>query len=308
MTTAANSANWLTGYIADLPTPFDADGALDLAAFANLCERQIAAGAPAIVVSETAGEASTLSPVEQDTIIRTAVKVAHGRLRVIAGVTSNATSKAIALARQAEAAGADAILSVVPYYNKPMQSGIEAHFLAIAASTELPIILHDVPARTNRELADTTLWRLARSRRFIGLKDTTGDVSRVARLRQHLPAGFHLMSGDDASALGYIASGGDGCISMISNVAPGLCRTISACCRRENWQAARGLHMRLAPLEALLSREGPPALKAALSGLGLMRPDLRLPLVGPESAIAREVARTVAAITEQDLAASIACA
>ena len=169
----------------------------------------------------------------------TSVSLAQGRVRVIAGVTSNATSKAIALAKQAEAAGADAILSVVPYYNKPMQSGIEAHFCSIADSTELPIILHDVPARTNRELADTTLWRLARSRQFIGLKDAAGEPSRVARLRQHLPAGFRLISGSDSSAVGYIASGGDGCISMISNVAPGLCRTIAACCRNENWQAAR---------------------------------------------------------------------
>jgi 4-hydroxy-tetrahydrodipicolinate synthase len=303
VTTSAFSASWLTGAIADLPTPFDPNGALDLSAFANLCERQIAAGAPAIVVSETAGEASTLSPPEQNTIIRTAVEVARGRIRVIAGVTSNATGKAIALARQAEAAGADAILSVVPYYNKPMQAGIEAHFLEIADATELSIILHDVPARTNRELADATIWRLARSRRFIGLKDATGDVSRVARLRQHLPAGFRLLSGDDASALGFIAGGGDGSISMIANVAPGFCRSISACCRQENWQAARALHNRLAHLEALLSREGPPALKAALSRLGLMRPDLRLPLVEPDATIAREVARAVAAIGEQEMAA-----
>jgi 4-hydroxy-tetrahydrodipicolinate synthase len=234
MTTAANQANWLTGTIADLPTPFDAIGALDLPAFANLCERQIASGEPAIVVTETAGESSTLSPLEQDRIIRTAVEVVRGRICVIAGVTSNATSKAIALARQAEATGAEGILSVVPYYNKPMQAGIEAHFRSIADATELSIILHDIPDGTNRELADTTLGRLARSHRFIGLKDATGDVTHVARLRPHLPAGFRLLSGNDASALGLIASGGDGSISMIANVAPGLCRTISACCRKEN--------------------------------------------------------------------------
>jgi 4-hydroxy-tetrahydrodipicolinate synthase len=303
MTTAAHPASWLTGVIADLPTPFSVDGAVDLIAFVNLCERQIAAGASAIVVSETAGEASTLSPVEQDSIIRTAVEVAHGRTRVIAGVTSNATSKAIALARQAEAAGADAALFVVPYYNRPMQSGIEEHFLAIADATDLPIILHDVPARTNRELADVTLVRLTQSRRFVGLRDASGDVARPARLRPHLPAGFRLLSGDDATALGFVASGGDGWISMIANVAPGLCRGIFACCRQENWQAARALHKRLAPLEALLSGEGVPALKVALSRLGLMGPDLRLPLVEPEAAVAREVASAVAAIAEQSLAA-----
>src|SRR6202012_1419815 len=125
---------------------------------------------------------------------------------------------------------------------------------------------------------------------------------RVARLRPHLPACFHLMSGYEASALGFVASGGDGSISMIANVSPGLCRTISACCRKENWQAARALHKRLAPLEALLSREGPPALKTALNTLGLMRANPRLPLVEPDDAVARETARAVAAICEQDLA------
>jgi 4-hydroxy-tetrahydrodipicolinate synthase len=304
MTNLANSASWLIGTIADLPTPFDADGALDLPAFANLCERQIAAGAPAIVVGETAGEASTLSPREQETIVRTAVEVARGLVPVIAGASSNATSKAIALARQAEAAGADAILSVVPYYNKPMQAGIEAHFLAIADSTELSIILHDVPARTNRELADATLIRLARSPRFVGLKDATGDVSRVARLRRHLPAGFHLMTGDDVSALGFMASGGDGSISMIANVAPGLCRTISACCRKENWQAARALHKRLAPLEALLATGGPATLKCALSLLGLMHATTRLPIVELDERTRAAVAKALAGIDEHQVVAA----
>jgi 4-hydroxy-tetrahydrodipicolinate synthase len=303
MTNPANSANWLTGYVADLPTPFDADGALDLPAFARLCGRQIASGASALVVGETAGEASTLSPSEHGSLVGAAVKTAQGAIRVIAGVCSNATAKAIALAKQAEAAGADAVLSVVPYYNKPTQSGIEAHFLAIAEATGLPIILHDIPARTNRELADATLIRLAQCRRIIGLKDSSGDVARVSRLRPHLPAGFRLMSGDDVTALDFVANGGDGCISMASNVAPSLCRTISACSRHGNWQAARALHRRLAPLEALLAKEGPPALKAAMHRLGLIRPDLRLPLVELDGAVAQEVARAVSAVTEQDLAA-----
>ncbi len=160
----AHSATWLAGYIADLPTPFDEEGELDLAAFARLCQRQIEAGVSAIVVGETAGEASTLTPAEHDSIVRTAVEIAHGRVRVIAGAGSNSTSQAIELTRRAEAAGADAVLSVVPYYNKPMQAGILAHFRAIAVSTALPIILHDIPSRTIRELADDTLARLAKSR------------------------------------------------------------------------------------------------------------------------------------------------
>ena len=128
-------------------------------------------------------------------------------------------------------------------------------------------------------------------------------MTRVARLRRLLPGGFHLLSGDDASAFAFIANGGDGCISMISNVAPGLCRTIFSCCRQENWQAARALHNRLAALEAVISREGPPALKAALSGLGLMRPGLRLPLVELDASTAREIAHAATALTERDLAA-----
>ena len=185
-----------------------------------------------------------------------------------------------------------------------MQAGIEAHFLTIADSTELSIILHDAPARTNRELADATLIRLAQSRRFIGLKDSTGGVSRVARLRPHLPAGFHLMCGDDVSALGFIAGGGNGSISMIANVAPGLCRTISACCRKENWQAARALHKRLAPLEALLAREDPAALKFALSLLGVMHPATRLPIVELDERARAAVAKALTSIDEHQIVAA----
>src|ERR1700680_2170553 len=232
MTTLAHPATWLAGYIPDLPTPFDENGELDLAAFAKLCERQIEADVSAIVVGETAGEASTLTPAEHEVIIRAAVETARGRVRVIAGAGSNSTSQAIELTRRAEAAGADAVLSVVPYYNKPMQAGIYAHFRAIADSTTLPIILHDIPSRTNRELADDTLARLAESKRFIGLRDGTGDIARPPRLRPLLPARFRLLSGDDATALAFFANGGDGCISMISNVAPGLCRVIFTSCRQ----------------------------------------------------------------------------
>jgi len=301
MIVPATHLAWLGGYIPDLPTPFDATGGIDLDTFRKLCTRQIEAGAPAIVVCETAGEASTLSPEEQSRLIHAAAEAARGRARVIAGGGSNSTSQAIELTRRAEAAGADAVLSVVPYYNKPMQAGIEAHFLAVADSTELPVILHDIPSRTNRELADATLARLAQSGQFIGLCDSSGEVGRVSRLRPLLPAAFRLMSGDDTTALAFIANGGDGCISQVSNVAPGLCRTIFACCRHENWQSARALHHRLVPLASALGRESPAALKSALSALGLMHPTMRLPLVELESVAAREVARTVAGSAGIDL-------
>src|ERR1700716_97245 len=207
MAQVANAATPLAGYIPDLPTPFDANDRLDLAAFAKLCERQIDAGVSAIVVGETAGEASTLTPVEHETIIRIAIEIARGRVGVIAGAGSNSTSQAIELTRRAEAAGADAVLSVVPYYNKPMQTGIYAHFLAIAEQTTLPIILHDIPSRTIRELADDTLVRLAASEQFIGLRDGTGDIARPPRIRSQLPSGFRLLSGDDATALAFLANG-----------------------------------------------------------------------------------------------------
>jgi 4-hydroxy-tetrahydrodipicolinate synthase len=305
MTALAQPATWLAGYIADLPTPFDDTGAVDLAAFAKLCERQIEAGVPAIVIGETAGEASTLTPVEHDSIVRAAVEIAHGRVRVVAGTGSNSTSQAVEFTRRAEAAGADAALSVVPYYNKPMQAGIFAHFRAIADSTALPIILHDIPSRTLREFSDDTLARLAESRQFIGLRDGTGDIARLLRLRSLLPPGFRLLSGDDATALAFIANGGDGCISTISNVVPEMCEAIFTSCRQGRLQSARYLQNRLAALTASLSKESPAALKYALCLLGFMRPNTRLPIVELADCAKAEVASAISDIGDEDLACPV---
>src|SRR5882757_9471133 len=302
MTQIANPATWLAGYIPDLPTPFDETDRIDFTAFAKLCESQIEAGVSAIVVGETAGEASTLTPVEHDTMVRTAIEIAHGRVRVIAGAGSNSTSQAIELTRRAEAAGADAVLSVVPYYNKPMQAGIHAHFLAIADQTTLPIILHDIPSRTNRELSDDTLARLVESKQFIGLRDGTGDLAHPLRLQPLLPPSFRLLSGDDATALAFFANGGDGCISTVSNVAPGLCQAIFSRCRQGRLQSARYLQNRLAPLTACLSKESPAALKYALCLLGFMSPTSRLPIVELDDGAKRAVASAIAAIGDEDLA------
>jgi 4-hydroxy-tetrahydrodipicolinate synthase len=302
MTALVHSTAWLAGYIPDLPTPFDENDGIDLAAFAKLCERQIEAGVSAIVAGETAGEASTLTPVEHEVIIRAAVETARGRVRVIAGAGSNSTSQAIELTRRAGRAGADAVLSVVPYYNKPMQSGIHAHFQAIAGSTTLPVILHDIPSRTIRELADDTLAALAESRQFIGLRDATGDMARPLRLQSRLPTGFRLLSGDDATALGFLVNGGDGCISAISNVAPQLCQTMFSNCRQGRLQSARYLQNRLAPLTAALAKESPAALKYALCMLGFMRPHTRLPIVELAAAAKAQVASAIAEIGDEDLA------
>jgi 4-hydroxy-tetrahydrodipicolinate synthase len=208
------------------------------------------------------------------------------------------------LAQRAELAGADAVLSVVPYYNKPMQAGITAHFRAIAEQTALPIILHDIPSRTIRELSDDTLARLAESRQFVGLRDATADITRPMRLRPRLPSGFRLLSGDDATALAFMTNGGDGCLSMISNVAPNLCRVIFSSCRQGRLQSARYLQSRLAPLTALLAKDGPAALKYALCLLGFMSPNTRLPIVELDDLTKGEVANAIAAIGDEDIACS----
>jgi 4-hydroxy-tetrahydrodipicolinate synthase len=302
MSALANPPTWLTGYIPDLPTPFDNNGEIDFSAFAKLCERQIEASVPAIVVGETAGETSTLSPAEHGSIVQAAVEIARRRVRVIAGAGSNSTSQAVELTRRAEAASADAVLSVVPYYNKPMQTGITAHFQAIAASTSLPIILHDVPSRTMRELADDTLVRLAESKQFIGLRDGTGDIMRPMRVRPRLPSGFRLLSGDDTTALAFIVNGGDGCVSMVSNIAPELCQAIFSLCRQGRLQTARYLQSRLAPLTAALINESPAALKYALCLLGYIRPHTRLPIVEISERAKAEVANAIVETGDDDIA------
>src|SRR5450756_590321 len=218
MATIGRHVSKLSGYAPALPTPFGDDGNVDVAAFEQFCDRQIRAGATALVVCGTTGEAPTLRSAEHATLIQIAVAVARGRVPVIAGAGSNSTAHAIELTKDAESAGADAILSVVPYYNKPIQRGLYAHFPAIAQSTGLPIILYDVPSRTACGLADETVARLAEIPQVIGLKDATGDVTRPPRLRSLVGPDFRLLTGDDATALAFLAQGGHGCISVTSNL------------------------------------------------------------------------------------------
>jgi 4-hydroxy-tetrahydrodipicolinate synthase len=270
----------LSGYAPALPTPFDDNGDVDGEAFERLCDLQITCGATALVVGGTTGEASTLTSVEQGELIRIAVGVSRDRVPVIAGTGSNATDHAIALAKDAEATGADAVLSVVPYYNRPTQAGLYAHFREIAASTGLPVILYDVPSRTACALADATIARLAELPRIIGLKDSSGDVTRPLRLRALVGPDFRLLSGDDALGLAFLAQGGDGCISVTSNVAPGLCRNMFLAWRQGSAARAQRLARPIAQLTtALFCETNPVALKYALSLFGLMSPRVRLPLV-----------------------------
>ena len=289
----------LSGYAPAVPTPFDEAGAVDRAALAQFCDRQIYEGATALIVCGTTGEAPTLSRAEHEQIIRIAVDVSHGCVPVIAGAGSNSTSEAIEFVRDAEAAGADAILSVVPYYNKPVQAGMFAHFCAIANSTGLPIILYDVPSRTVCGLANDTVARLAENPKFIGLKDATGDPTRPLRLRALLGTDFRLMSGDDRTAFAFIAQGGNGCISVTSNVAPGLCRSMYLALKRSQISQAQRLalvNMRLT--DALFSEANPVPVKYALSLLNVMSPRVRLPLVELSDANKVEVGSVLAQVSE----------
>jgi 4-hydroxy-tetrahydrodipicolinate synthase len=289
MPIANHPTPWLAGAISDLPTPFDDSDRIDYAAFERLCERQIEAGTKAIVVAETAGEMSTLTMAEHEAVVRAAVQTARDRIRVIAGAGSNATSHAIELTRLAELAGADAILSVVPYYNKPMQAGLLAHFTAVADCTELPIILHDAPSRTVRGLADETIVRLAASPQFIGLKDGSGDVTRPVRL----------LSGDDTTLLPFLLNGGDGCISGTATIAPDLCHDLTESCRHGRLRTALGIAERLAPLTASLVPQTPAALKYALSLFDPTSPRVRLPMVELTGEEKTEVAHAIAAIGDE---------
>jgi 4-hydroxy-tetrahydrodipicolinate synthase len=290
----------LSGFAPALPTPFDDDDGIDGLAFERFCELQITNGATALVVCGTTGEAPNLTRAEQCKLVRIAVGVSRGRVPIIAGAGSNATGHAVEFTKDAEANGADAVLSIVPYYNKPTQAGLYAHFCEIAASTGLPVILYDVPSRTGCGLADETIARLAEVPRVIGLKDAAGDITRPARLRPLVGADFRLLCGDDAIALGFLAQGGDGCISVASNAAPGLCRNIFLSWRQGQIGRAQRLALALTQLTAALFRETSPVpLKYALSVFGLMSPKVRLPLVELSKQSRSEVARVLARLCDE---------
>jgi 4-hydroxy-tetrahydrodipicolinate synthase len=294
------SVERLAGYAPAVPTPFNHDGTIDRSAFEQFCDLQIKAGATALVVCGTTGEAPTLSRAEHSGLIRIAAIAAHGRVPIIAGAGSSSTAHAIELARHAEAAGAAAVLSVVPYYNRPTQLGLDAHFRAIANASGLPLFLYDVPSRTACRLADETVARLAELPRIIGLKDATGDVTRPMRLRALLGADFRLLSGDDAAALPFFAQGGNGCISVTSNILPGLCRRMFRQWQTERMSEAQASAKSMERLTTVLFRETSPApLKHALGLLGLMSPKLRLPLVEPTEQTKREIEAALEEIQAQ---------
>ena len=267
------------GSIPALITPFR-DGAVDEAAFATLVQRQIADGSHGLVPCGTTGESVTLTEGEHERVIRIAVEVSGGRAPVIAGAGSNDTAHAVHLAKLAKRAGADAVLVVAPYYNKPSQEGVFQHFKAINDAVDIPILVYNVPARTVTDIVVETMGRIAALSNVLGVKDATSDLSRVAHHRALAGEGFAQLSGEDGSALGFNAHGGKGCISVTANVAPRLCAEMQDATLRGDFEHARAVDGKLAPLhKALFCEPSPAPAKYACSLLGLCSDEIRLPLV-----------------------------
>lgn len=267
-----------TGAITALVTPFH-DGALDEPAFTALIERQVAAGVHGLVPVGTTGETATLTHDEHRRAVELCVATAAGRVRVIAGCGSNCTAEAIELARHAKAVGADGALVVAPYYNRPSQEGLYAHFAAINDAVELPVVLYNVPSRTSVDMATDTVLRLSRLPNVVGIKDATGDLVRPSLMRLVCGEDFALLSGDDGSALGYMAHGGHGVISVTSNVAPQACARQMQMAMAGDYAGARELQDRLVGLHrALFLDSSPSPTKWALERLGLCTGEVRLPL------------------------------
>lgn len=276
------------GVITALITPLR-DGNVDEAAFEALLERQIAAGVHGVVPVGTTGESATLTTEEHKALVERTVALARGRVRVIAGAGASATSKAIELVRHAKTVGADGALVVTPYYNRPSQAGLKAHFEAIAEAVQLPVLLYNVPGRTGVDLADQTVAELSAHPNIVGIKDATGDMGRVSWMRANITGQFDLISGDDASFLGYVAHGGVGVISVTSNVAPEAMVALWNALQAGDLALARSWQDRLIGLHrGLFIDSSPSPAKYALSKLGLCGEDVRLPLV-PTRADARPV-------------------
>lgn len=276
----------LSGALTALITPFR-DGKVDETAFSALIERQIASGIHGLVPNGTTGEASTLTIDEQKRVIALCVEIVQRRVPVVAGCGSNDTARTIDLVRLAKAAGADAALVVTPYYNRPHQEGMRAHYLAIADAVELPVVLYNVPGRTSVDLLPATVATLARHPNIVGHKDASGLIDRATRQRIDCGRDFALLSGDDATAVGFNAQGGRGAISVTANVAPELCARLQTCCIAGDFGSALDIDLRLHALHKALFLEPSPApTKYALSRLGLCAEELRLPLV-PVSAATR---------------------
>ncbi|MGB0659245.1 MAG: 4-hydroxy-tetrahydrodipicolinate synthase [Mangrovicoccus sp.] len=270
----------IKGSLPALVTPFK-DGAVDLDTLKQLVEWQITEGSNGLVPVGTTGESPTLTHEEHKLVVETVVEAAAGRVPVIAGAGSNSTVEGIELMQHAASVGATAALVVTPYYNKPTQAGMIAHFKALHDCCELPIIIYNIPGRSVVDMIPVTMGELAQLPRIIGVKDATGDVTRVSHQRMTCGHDFIQLSGEDASALGFNAHGGVGCISVTANVAPKLCSEFQAATLAGDFAKALELQDKLLPLhQAIFIEPGLAGAKYALSRLGKCSEEVRLPLVG----------------------------
>ncbi|RYH09914.1 4-hydroxy-tetrahydrodipicolinate synthase [Tropicimonas sp. IMCC6043] len=268
------------GSIPALVTPFK-NNKVDFAAIDALIDWQISQGSNGVVPVGTTGESPTLSHAEHGEVVARVVMAASGRVPVIAGAGSNNTAEGMQLIRHAEQVGADAALVVTPYYNKPTQAGLYAHFKALHDCCELPIIIYNIPGRSVVDMSPETMGRLAELPRIVGVKDATGDITRVSRQRETCGKEFIQLSGEDASALGFNAHGGVGCISVTANVAPKLCAEFQAATLAGDYATALEYQDRLMPLHrAIFLEPGLAGAKYGLSLLGRCSEEVRLPLVG----------------------------
>ena len=274
--------NWMRGCATALVTPFTADGAVDEARMRALVDRQIRGGVGLLVPCGTTGESATMSEEEDARVIAMTIDVARGRAKVIAGAGSNATAAAIEYSQRFHDLGADAVLQVAPYYNKPTQDGLYAHFAAIArAVPDMPIMLYNVPGRTSSNIAAQTTLRLARDcENIVAVKEASGNLSQIMEILRERPANFAVLSGDDAVTLPLIALGADGIVSVASNEVPDLMSQMTNLALEGKWDEARRLHYRLLPLlETNFIESSPGPLKAAMAMMGLLEENFRLPLV-----------------------------
>jgi 4-hydroxy-tetrahydrodipicolinate synthase len=266
------------GSITALITPFK-DGKVDARAYKKLVEWQIDQGTHGLVPCGTTGESPTLSHDEHKQVVELCIEAAAGRVPVIAGTGSNSTAEAVELTRHAKTAGADGVLVVTPYYNKPTQEGLYLHFKAVNDCADLPILIYNIPGRSVVDMTVDTMARLFKLKNIVGVKDATANLARVSQQRAALGKDFIQLSGEDGTALGFMAHGGHGCISVTANIAPSLCAEFELACLAGNFRLALQLQDRLMPLhEALFVESNPGPVKYAASKLGLCNADTRLPL------------------------------
>jgi 4-hydroxy-tetrahydrodipicolinate synthase len=281
----------LRGSLTALVTPFDKNGALAEKTFRDLVEWQIAEGTKGLVPVGTTGESPTLSHDEHRQVVKACVEAAKGRVPVVAGAGSNNTEEAVGLVQYAEKAGADAVLVVTPYYNRPTQRGLYLHFATVAKATKLPVIIYNIPPRSVIDMTPETMGRLAHDfKNIAGVKDATGKVERVSEQRLTCGKDFIQLSGEDASALGFNAHGGVGCISVTSNVAPRLCAEFQEATLANDKDRALELQDRLMPLhKAIFLEPGLAGAKYALSRLGKVENTVRSPLTTVEEGTAEKI-------------------